>query len=193
MIPSDETTVRLRRTVALPPDRTWLAITDVPTAAAAMPNCESVVGDDGRRFESEGGENPVATLLAADAAARRERTFDPDARYAARLAVGVDRFSLGFEAAVTVCERDCPRIVARGEGEDAGNAVEALGTVEIGDGDGANGDGEFVDETPVTWVAEVSVSGPVAALGASALEPAVRRAADAYFDRLNALVADATD
>ncbi|XVH32453.1 CoxG family protein [Haloferacaceae archaeon DSL9] len=190
---ANDVSVRVTRDVALPPEAMWLVLSDVPTTAAALPNCTAVSArEDGRerRFDVAEGENPIRTLLAADDAEREERTVAEGETFVAHLAIGIGGLDVEFDAEADVLDRDYPTIRARGTGDDGANAFEVDAVVEVLEAPRTDaGD----DRCAVRWTATLSASGPAGALGARVLEPAVERAVDDYFDSVERYVAAARD
>lgn len=103
-----------------------------------------------------------------------------DTHYKAKAKVGVGFISARFVADIEMVEQVAPdRAVIKARGQAPGSAVDGTATMELRDGDSA-------DRTIMDWVADVTISGTIASVGARLIEGTANKMIAQTFDCIRA-------
>jgi carbon monoxide dehydrogenase subunit G len=103
-----------------------------------------------------------------------------DLHYHAIAKVGVGFVSTRFKGTLEIVDEEAPlRAVLKASGQAPGSAADALATMHLDDGDEA-------DTTVMRWVAEVSISGKLASVGARLIEGTTNKLIGQTFDCIKA-------
>ncbi len=99
--------------------------------------------------------------------------------YKARAKVGVGYISAKFVVDLEMAEQDPPnRAVIKARGQAPGSAVDGSATMELADGEPGT--------TRMDWVADVAISGTIAAVGARLIQGTANKMIGATFDCIKA-------
>jgi carbon monoxide dehydrogenase subunit G len=103
-----------------------------------------------------------------------------DLHYRAVAKIGVGFVSARFRGTLEIVDQEAPaRAVLKASGQAPGSAADAVATIEIGDGDEP-------DTTVMRWVADVSISGTLASVGARLIEGTTNKLIGQTFDCIKA-------
>lgn len=157
------------------PDNTWLILSDPVAIAEVVPGCKFIAPAD--EVDDPGSYSPPKAATFPDASPEEveARAFEPGREYVALLSVGVGSIKPTFEASVVIEEREFPRMRATAEGQGGDSAFETTSAMEMRE----TGDGVEID-----WEANVDISGRLAQMGGSVLDPVADRIVSKFFDQM---------
>lgn len=156
-------------------ENTWLILSDPVAIAEVVPGCEFIAPASEVADPSSYAPPDVATFPEASPEEVEARAFQPGEEYVAVLSVGVGSIKPTFEATVTIEEREFPRMVAGGEGQGGDSAFSMTSEMEMRE----TGGGVEID-----WHADVDISGRLAQMGGSVLDPVANRLVNKFFDQM---------
>ncbi len=103
-----------------------------------------------------------------------------DTHYKVKAKVGVGFISAKFNAEIELVEQVVPeKAVMKVHGQAPGSAADAMATMTLRDGDEA-------DTTVMDWVADVTIAGTLASVGARLIEGTANKMANQTFDCIKA-------
>lgn len=159
------------------PDNTWLILSDPVAIAEVVPGCKFIAPAD-EVTDPSSYEPPEATTFPEASPEEVEaRAFEPGEEYVGLLSVGVGSVKPTFEATIVVEERDYPVMRATGEGQGGDSAFNMTSRMEMS---------ETLNGAEIDWHADVDVSGRLAQMGSSVLNPVADRLVNKFFDQMEA-------
>ena len=103
--------------------------------------------------------------------------------FRAKAKVGIGFISARFVVDLEIAEQRAPdRAVIKAHGQAPGSAVDALGTMNLVDGDAAG-------TTTMLWAAEVHIAGTIASVGSRLIEGTANKMISQAFDCIRAKIA----
>lgn len=156
-------------------ENTWLILSDPVAIAAVVPGCKFIAPADEVDDVSSYTPPDVPTFPDATPEEVEARAFEPGREYVALLSVGVGSIKPTFEATVVIEEREYPHMVASGEGQGGDSAFSMTSEMEMS---------ETVTGVEIDWHADVDISGRLAQMGGSVLNPVANRLVNKFFDQM---------
>jgi len=157
------------------PDNTWLILSDPVAIAEVVPGCKFIAPADEVDDPSSYPPPPGATFPEAPTEEVEARAFDPGREYLALLSVGVGSIKPTFEASLVIEERDYPVMRASGEGQGGDSAFSMDSRMEMS---------ETATGVEIDWHADVDISGRLAQMGSTVLDPVAERLVNKFFDQM---------
>jgi carbon monoxide dehydrogenase subunit G len=156
-------------------DNTWLILSDPVAIAEVVPGCKFIAPAEDVADASSYTPPSLATFPDATAEEIEARAFVPGHDYVAVLQVGVGSIKPTFETTITIDEREYPVMRASGKGQGGDSAFSMESRMEM-------------SETPtgveIEWYADVDISGRLAQMGGTVLNPVADRLVNKFFDQM---------
>jgi carbon monoxide dehydrogenase subunit G len=157
------------------PASTWLILSDPVAIAEVVPGCKFIAPADEVGDPTSYTPPTAATFPEASPEVVEARAFEPGVEYVALLSVGVGSIKPTFEASITIEERDYPRMRASADGQGGDSAFETTSSMEMS---------ETASGVEIDWHADVDISGRLAQMGGSVLDPVADRVVNRFFDQM---------
>ena len=156
-------------------DNTWLILSDPVAIAEVVPGCKFIAPADEVSDVASYTPPDLATFPDATPEEVEARAFQPGRDYVAVLQVGVGSIKPTFETTVTIDEREYAVMRASGEGQGGDSAFSMDSRMEMA---------ETRNGVEIDWDADVDISGRLAQLGGTVLNPVADRLVTKFFDQM---------